>query len=134
MVNVVTGRADLLRSLAGGDRRSTGRSAEVVTAVTETPALFADLFAGLYDADRVVRMRAADAVEKITREHPRLLQAWKKQLLRDIAAREDKEMRWHVAQMIPRLALAPREQRTAARVLMGGRKLLKKTARRQGGA
>jgi HEAT repeat protein len=103
--------------LAGGDRRSTGRSGEVVAAVIENPALFADLFVGLSDADRVVRMRAADAVEKITREKPALLQPWKKQLLRETAALEDKEMRWHIAQMIPRLVLSPHEQRTAVRAL-----------------
>lgn len=115
----MTGREALLALLAGRDRRSTGRSAEVVAAVIENPALFADLFAGLSDADRVVRMRAADAVEKITREKPALLQPWKTQLLRESAALEDREMRWHVAQMIPRLALSPDEQRTVVRTLMG---------------
>jgi HEAT repeat protein len=119
VVGHVSGRRKLLHVLTGGDRRSTGRSAEVVAAVIENPALFADLFAGLSDDDRVVRMRAADALEKITREKPELLQPWKKQLLRDIAALGDKEMRWHVAQMIPRLALSPREERAVVRTLVG---------------
>jgi HEAT repeat protein len=115
----VSGRRELLRLLAGGDRRSTGRSAEVVAAVIANPGLFPDLFAGLSDGDRVVRMRAADAVEKVTREKSELLQPWKKQLLREIAALDDKEMRWHVAQMIPRLALSPHEQSAAVRTLVG---------------
>src|SRR5271166_4404138 len=96
---------DIRARLKGGDLRSLGDSHELVEDVSEHPEMFGDLFANLFDADRLVRMRAADAVEKVTRERPQLLQPWKGPLLEQISAIEDKEVRWHVAQMLPRLSL-----------------------------
>jgi len=118
--DMVTGErmTDILRKLKGGDRRSIGKSGETVEDVSKTPALFADLFAGLFDADAVVRMRAADAVEKITRQRPELLRPWKRPLLEQISALDEKEVRWHVAQMIPRLNLTVSERDTAVQILM----------------
>jgi HEAT repeat protein len=109
----------LIDKLRGGDRRSLGESAEVVAAVAKTPALFADLFECLFDDDPVVRMRAADAVEKVTREGPQLLQPWKRPLLETVAARKEKEVRWHVAQLLPRLKLSAAEREMAVAILTG---------------
>jgi HEAT repeat protein len=109
----------ILSMLRGGDRRSLGKSAEAVALVSKKPALFAELFAGLLDPDPVVRTRAADAVEKITRVHPEFLQPWKRPLLEQVATLADKGVRWHVAQMLPRLKLTPTEQERAVRILMG---------------
>lgn len=109
----------ILAKLQGGDRRSLGNSGEAVRIVAKNPAQFADLFEALFDADPVVRMRAADAVEKISRTHPDLLQPWKRPLLETIATIPDKEVRWHVAQMLPRLKLTSTERDKAVRILMG---------------
>jgi len=84
---------NILAQLEGGDRRSIGKSEQAVKDVSKDPALLADLIAGLLDADPVVRMRAADAVEKSTREHPDLLQPWKRLLLETGLTVEDKEVR-----------------------------------------
>jgi hypothetical protein len=50
-------------------------------------------------------MRAADAVEKVTRQRPDLLQPWKKPILEQLSVLPEKELRWHIAQLIPRLTL-----------------------------
>ncbi len=112
-------RKDILQKLGGGDRRSIGKSAEAVRDIARTPELFADLFTGLFDADPVIRMRAADAVEKSTRQRPDLLRPWKRALLEQISTSQDKEVRWHIAQMMPRLNLTRLEQEKAVRILMG---------------
>jgi hypothetical protein len=109
----------ILEKLRGGDRRSIGRSAEAAQAVCKTPALFSDLFQGLFEADALIRMRAADAIEKVTRTHPELLQPWKQALLEVVSALPQKEVRWHVAQMLPRLSLTRGEQKRVVRILMG---------------
>jgi hypothetical protein len=76
------------------------------------------LFSGLSAADPLLRMRAADAVEKISARRPDLLRPYKKKLLREVAAIDQKEVRWHVAQMLPRLELTDAERRRAFRILV----------------
>src|SRR5690242_12000583 len=71
----------ILALLEGGDRRSVGRADEVAALVSRNPKLFPRLFAGLWSDDPVVRMRAADAAEKVTRTAPKLLQPYKAELL-----------------------------------------------------
>ena len=58
----------ILSRLRGGDRRSIGNVSEVVAAVRKKPDLLKGLVAGLFDEDPVVRMRAADAMEKVSLE------------------------------------------------------------------
>jgi HEAT repeat protein len=65
--------AKILSKLRGGDRRSIGKVGEVVCAVRKKPDLFNDLVTGLFDEDPVVRMRAADAMEKISSDNPEFL-------------------------------------------------------------
>jgi hypothetical protein len=108
----------ILAKLEGGDRRSIGNSEEVVQTVSKNPALFEELFSGLLADDPVVRMRAADAIEKITRARPELLQPWKNMLLSTASAFKEKELRWHVAQLIPRLRLTGTERKLAEQILM----------------
>jgi hypothetical protein len=82
----------LQQMLAGGDRRSLGRSGEVVELVLGDPARTGELVELLWDGDPVVRMRAADALEKA-------------------------EVRWHLALMISRLGLSRTEKRRAWTIL-----------------
>lgn len=108
----------ILENLKDGDLRSIGRSGDAVRAIAKDPALFSALMEGLLDGDRLVRMRAADAVEKVTRTRPEWLQPWKRALLDTVSTLEDKELRWHVAQLLPRLRLTSAEKATAVRILM----------------
>jgi hypothetical protein len=102
----------ILSRLQGGDRRSIGNVDEVVAAVRKKPDLFKDLVTGLFDKDPVVRMRAADAMEKISLEKPESLQPFKTELIRLAQQTQQQELRWHMAQMIPRLKLKPKDETT----------------------
>jgi hypothetical protein len=108
---------DLLARLAGGDRRTIGRSDEVAAMVSKNSRLFSALIAGLWSADPLVRMRAADATEKVTRTKRELLQPYKNELLGLMAETGQQEVRWHLAAMIPRLALNAKERQIAVSVL-----------------
>jgi hypothetical protein len=79
--------------------------------------LFPELIAGLWSADLLVRMRAADAAEKVTREKPELPQPHKKELLGLMAETDQPELRWHLAMMAPRLPLTSTERQFAAAAL-----------------
>lgn len=109
----------LLLQLTGGDRRSIGRANEVAAAVLADPAKLDELFAGLTHGDPLIRMRAADALEKVSSRRPDLIQTYKSALLGAIADTPQAEVRWHVAQMIPRLALSAVEREVAFALLVG---------------
>ena len=108
---------NILSRLKGGDRRTIGRSDEVAAIVSKNPRLFPALMAGLWSDDSLVRMRAADAAEKITRDERKLLQPYKKELLGLMADTEEQEVRWHLAAIIPRLTLNAKERQLAASLL-----------------
>ena len=104
--------------LAGRDRRSIGNVNAVIAAVEHDPSLFDVLFHGLLSDDPLIRMRAADAIEKITRRHPDWLQPYKGQLLTQVAHNEQQEVRWHMAQLFPRLAVDQHERAAMVVVLL----------------
>ena len=110
-------RQRLVEILRGGDRRSIGKSNHIAKLVLREPGRFRDLFQCLWDEDPVVRMRAADAAEKATVARPRLLNPHKQELLGLLAEAEQIELRWHVALMVPRLALSKPERTRAAAAL-----------------
>jgi len=110
-------RRNILALLEGGDRRTIGRSDRVAAIVSKDPELFPELIAGLWCADPIVRMRAADATEKVTRQNRELLRPYKKELLGLMTEAREQELRWHLALMVPRLLLNDRERQLAISVL-----------------
>ena len=110
---------DLLEKLRGGDRRSIGRVDEVVAKVLDEPGLFDALFYGMLNDDPLIRMRAADAVEKITARHPEYLVSYRAPLLQQVARIDQQEVRWHVAQMLPRLEWNDAGRATCVEILIG---------------
>ena len=110
--------ADDIRDLLhGGDRRSIGRVPQVLDRMKASPHLFDQLVAALSDTDPIVCMRAADALEKASLRDASALQKHKRALLRLARSTAQQELRWHLAQMLPRLHLQPAEWHAAARTL-----------------
>ena len=103
--------------LSGGDRRSIGRANEVAALVLTLPERVDELLELLWDAAALVRMRSADALEKLSRERIDLLQAYKNELLGLMAETAQQELCWHLAAIVPRLELTLAERRRAAEVL-----------------
>ena len=104
----------ILELLEGGDRRSIGPADEVAAIVSRQLNLFRELMTGLWAEDPLVRMRAADAAEKVSRKNPELLKPYKAELLGLMAEADQQELRWHLAAMVPRLPLNARERQRAA--------------------
>jgi hypothetical protein len=97
--------------LKGADRRSIGRANDVVALVLREKQRFPGLIGLLWSEDPVLRMRAADAAEKISLQEPGLLQPFKSELLGLPVEAEQKEL------MIPRLLLTRKERQRAAEAL-----------------
>lgn len=108
----------ILRMLEGGDRRSIGRSNEVVALLLNKPEIFDVLISGMAHHDPLVGMRCADAAEKITVLHPEYLRPHKRTLIEDYSRIEQKEVRWHVAVMLARLPLTAKEQKRVIEILL----------------
>ncbi|RZI41985.1 hypothetical protein EGT07_15380 [Herbaspirillum sp. HC18] len=109
----------LLQSLSGGDLRSIGESNRAVSVVLEQPELMKVLIQGIESADPVLRMRCADAAEKITISRLEWLIPYKKKLLQKLSRIEQQEVRWHVAPMLARLPLSKTEELSVLGILLG---------------
>lgn len=107
----------ILRHFEGGDRRSIRGVPEVVRRVLAEPRLFRDVVEGIGHSEPLIRMRAADAIEKISAKHPEYLRPYKAQVLRWAATVEQPQVRWHMAQLLPRLDMDARERRAAVEAL-----------------
>lgn len=108
---------DLLSRLEGGDLRSIGEADVIAKEVLASPEHFPEIMAGLTHADRRVRMRCADIAEKVTACVPRLLQPFADTLLKLAQTARDPEMRWHLAQMLPRLTVDVKTSRALTTLL-----------------
>jgi hypothetical protein len=107
-------RQSIAAMLEGGDLRSIGKANQIAKLVLSEPKRFAELLKCLWDDDAIVRMRAADAAEKVTVTRPELLNPHKPELLGLLAEAEQIELRWHLALMVPRLVLTSLERQRAA--------------------
>ena len=108
---------NMLDKLRGGDLRSIGRSIEIVADIEENPMLIEEVFPGLHDRDPVLKARAADAIEKATREKPELLLDHRRELISILKKEKQQEVCWHIAQMIPRLKYTPQEEEVVIHAL-----------------
>lgn len=96
---------DIAQSLTGGDRRSIGRSNDVVSYVQHHKSALPELVAALTNKEAVVRMRAADVLEKSSASHAEWLGPFAQDIMIAAAERGEKEICWHAAQILPRLEL-----------------------------
>jgi hypothetical protein len=96
-----------------------GRSEEVAAMVSKDPKFFSELMAGLWSTDPLIRMRAADAAEKVTRNRSELLRPYTGELLGLMVETEQQELRWHLAAMVPRLQLNIKQRNLATSLLIG---------------
>lgn len=99
------------------DRRSIGRADELVRLLQRRPRLLPQLIREMWNPNPVIAMRAADAVEKLTRTNATPLQKFKNELCGLAEETAQQELRWHLAAMIPRLQLSWAEHRRFYRVL-----------------
>lgn len=99
----------LLKRLAGKDLRSVGDADRVAKVACGDAAAIAELVRGLTVDDPVVRMRAADALEKATREVSGPLAPHKAVILEVLESSDQAEVRWQLVQCLPRLPFTHKE-------------------------
>jgi len=102
--------------LLGGDLRSVARILEAIRAVQDQQS-FDIFFKLIFHHERQLVMRAADAVEKITRMFPWFLAPHKGQLLDLLNSAINIELKWHVAQLITRVPLTYKDLKNVWSIL-----------------
>lgn len=104
--------------LSYGDLRTAGNSEKVLELVFNDPELFDSVVNSIFSDNPATRMRASDAVEKISIDHPEWLKPYKKLFLTKIAEIKQKEVKWHVAQILPRFTLTPKEREKVYNIML----------------
>jgi len=89
--------------LDGGDRRSVGQVARVVRRATRHATVVPALVAALRSKPPLVRLRAADALEKISRRDAKPLASYRRQLTHAVTHTSDPVVRWNLIQVLPRI-------------------------------
>jgi HEAT repeat protein len=81
------------------------------------PGYLPELAAGLWHPEPLVRMRAGDALEKVSRQRPEWLRPIGQDLLDLAATTDEQELQWHLAQLLPRVGLSVRQRQALVPVL-----------------
>ena len=101
-------KESLTSLLLGKDLRTIRQNSVVVNSIHDQRT-FDELFSLVFHHERTLVMRAIDAVEKVTSKHPEFLIAHKSQLLEILNSADHKELKWHIAQLLPRIDLTAAE-------------------------
>lgn len=92
--------------LEGGHANSLGRVNEVIDIVLQDKSRLDELYNCLFDEDAWVRMRAADALEKICRKHPEWLLPYIDRFQSELSDSTQPSIRWHLAQIYSQVQLS----------------------------
>lgn len=103
----------ILKMLRPGDLRMKGASEEVVVQISRNPQEISLLIECLGESEPALLMRCCDALEKLSRQHVAWLKPFKNQLIKICQTATQKEVRWHMAQIIPRLELSAKQAAVA---------------------
>lgn len=103
--------------LTGGDPRSLRNVGIVIEAASRQPGRLEELVQCVFSADEIVRMRASDALEKVCRAHPGLVQRFVPRLLAEMPLIEQASVQWHLAQILTEVQLDEEQQAQAVAVL-----------------
>jgi hypothetical protein len=106
------------QALAGWPKREL-QNGDVISAVVAEPDRVGELFECVLDDDEYVRMRAADALEKVCRAAPSIVVPLTARILTEMSAIDQPSVQWHVAQIVANLPLPGRNRQRAIGVVKG---------------
>jgi hypothetical protein len=97
----------------GGKSNSLGRVNEIIEFVFNDKSRLDELYDCLFDEDAWIRMRAADALEKICRVHPDWLLPYVDRFSADLTSSSQPSIQWHLAQIYNQVDLTDGQKRFA---------------------
>lgn len=103
--------AEILTS--GGHANSLGRVNEVIETTLSNKLRLDELYDCMFDNDAWVRMRAADAFEKICRVHPEWLLPYVEKIADELSTSSQPSIQWHLAQIYRQVVLTNEQKHFA---------------------
>ena len=103
----------------GGKSNSLGRAGEVLAAVLHDKSRLDELYGCLFSDDSWVRMRAADTLEKVCREHPDWLLPYIDRSFAELATSTQPSIQWHLAQIYRQVSLTKKQKQFVMQWLKG---------------
>jgi hypothetical protein len=103
--------------LTPGRRLDVGRAAEVAALLLMASRRTGQVVECLWDEDRGVANRAADALERASSRRPEMLVRWKESLLHRMLDAGENKLRWNLALTIFRTPLSTTEAERGAAIL-----------------
>ena len=100
---------DIEQALTGGNKRKLNNQG-VIDFVLKNPKEVNTLFKCILNKDEYVRMRASDALEKVCRQNPKIVQPLKKDILEKMSTIDQPSVQWHYAQIVDKLQLTTPER------------------------
>ncbi len=97
---------DIMNLLGDDGRRSVRYVDQTVKRLGERPDFVPVVIGCMLNSHRGLAMRAADAAEKFSRRHVESLQPYVEDLVKIAITQTQREVRWHLAQLLPRLKLS----------------------------
>ena len=97
----------------GGKSNSLGEVNEVIELVLDDRVRLEELYMCLFDEDAWIRMRAADALEKICRVHPAWIEPYIDRMQADLSDSQQASIQWHLAQIYQQVNLTAAQKQHA---------------------
>lgn len=97
----------------GGHKNSLGLAEKIVQLVLSDASRLTELYECLFDDDAWVRMRAADALEKVCRVHPNWIKPYIDRCFKEIGPSTQASIQWHFAQILGEVSLSSTQRQRA---------------------
>lgn len=107
---------DVIGLLSEGDKRTVHNVDRVVEYALSSTQAIPNIIAAMKSSDEGLAMRAADATQKVFATQPKLVKPYTSDLFELLLACSQKEIRWHLAQIMPGLPMTDDQLRRAAAV------------------
>jgi hypothetical protein len=109
---------DLRETLSGGARSSVGEADRVIQALLKDPGGLDEIYRLFLDEDPVVAMRASYVAMRVAERTPQSVAPYRDEVLANLELFTQKEVRWHVPQLLVHVDLSSGQRKRAYEVVM----------------
>lgn len=107
---------DVLNLIGDENQRTVAYVDQIIQHMIDSPDFVSVIIGCMTNRHRGLAMRAADGLEKFSLQHTTGLQPFADDLIEILQNQSQKEVRWHLAQILPRLKLSDEQMRIVLKI------------------